>query len=279
VSLRHKLADYGFESNDDYDFPLRCLLEAELPHLRVLHVDGHAGRRKTAFANALAQALEYPHVIYHDFSRPPPPPAPVVASADGEAGGTLEAPLSAFERAVTEACAYSEADRAMLILDQLQAADFVDQVRLYRLASTLEWTAASATVMAHPRNLLMVVISEEILYHSLARLAYRVWTDAERAFLDYRPEDFGLGRDAQPMFDALTALFEALGSSPTPSAFAHLLRDVLLRVRTEEQLRHALFGWSEQLDRMRLHAPELSPLFRGAVDAIGRYVGLDHIEM
>lgn len=277
MSLRHTLADYGFESNDDYDFPLRCLFEAELAHLRVLHVDGQAGRRKTAFANALAQALAYPHVLYHDFSRPPPPqPAtPLVA----EDGSQLEPGLTPFERVVTEACAYSEADRTILILDQLQAADFTDQVRLYQLASRFEWTAGSATVLAHPRNLLMVLITEERLYHSLARLAYRVWTDAERAFLDYRPEDYGLGADALPMFEALVALFEALAASPTPTEFGRLLADVLLRVRTEDQLRHALFGWSESLDRARLQAPELHPLFRNAVDAISRYVGLDHIEM
>jgi hypothetical protein len=276
--LRHKLADFGFESNDDYDFPLRCLFEAELSHLRVLHVDGHAGRRKTAFANALAQALEFPHVLYHDFGRAPLPAPPLLAVVSDE-GGAADPPMNAFDRAVTEACAYSEADRTILILDQLQAADFADQVRLYRLASTFEWTVGAATVTAHRRNLLMVLITEDPLYHSLARLAFRMWTDTERAFLDYRPEDFGLGRDALPMFEALSALFEALGASPTPSAFAHLVRDALLRVRTEDQLRHALFGWSEQLDRARLHAPELQPLFRAAVDVIGRYVGLENIEM
>lgn len=276
--LRHQLADYGFESNDDYDFPLRCLFEAELAHLRVLHVDGHAGRRKTAFANALAQALEYPHVLYHDFSRPPPPAAPLVVD-QGDEPTSLEPPLSPFERAVTEACAYSEADRAILILDQLQAADFTDQVRLYRLASSLEWSAGSGTVQANPRHLLMVLISEAPLYHSLARLAYRIWTDAERAFLDFRPEDFGLGRDAQPLFDALIALFQPLAISPTPTEFRRMLDDVLQRVRSEEQLRHAVFGWSEQLERPRLYAPELLPLFQAAIDEIGRYIGLDHIEM
>jgi hypothetical protein len=277
VSLRHQLADHGFESNDDYDFALRCLFEAEVDHLRVLHVDGQAGRRKTAFANALARALDYPHILYHDFSRPPPPAPPPLASDDR--AEVMEPPLGPFDRAVTEACAFSEAERAVLILDQLQAADFTDQVRLYRLVSSLEWTAGSATVTANPRMLLVVLITEERLYHSLARLAYRVWTDAERAFLDFRPEDFGLGRDAQAMFAALTALFEALGASPTPSEFRRLLSDVLQRVRSEEQLRQALFGWSEQIDRPRLYAPELLPLFRNAVDAIGHYVGLDHFEL
>jgi hypothetical protein len=54
---------------------------------------------------------------------------------------------------------------------------------------------------------------------------------------------------------------------------------VLQRVRSEDQLRQALFGWSEQMDRPRLYAPELLPLFRNAVDAIGSYVGLDHFEL
>ncbi len=280
MSLRHELAEYGFESNEDYDFQLRCLFEAELPHLRVLHVDGHAGRRKTAFANALAQAMAFPHILYHDFSRAAPPQTPIVVPLDdGEGGDVIEAPLTPFERCVTEACAYSEAARTILILDQLQAADFADQVRLYRLASALEWSAGSATVMANPRHLLMLLVSEEPLYHSLARVSYRIWTDAERAFLDFRPEEFGLGRDAQPMFDAFTALFEALAVSPTPTEFRRMLGDVLLRVRSEDQLRHALFGWSERIERPRLYAHELLPLFRAAVDAIGRYVGLDHIEM
>jgi hypothetical protein len=165
--LRRKLADFGFESNDDYDFPLRCLFEAELSHLRVLHVDGHAGRRKTAFANALAQALEFPHVLYHDFGRAPLPAPPLLAVVSDE-GGAADPPMNAFDRAVTEACAYSEADRTILILDQLQAADFADQVRLYRLASTFEWTVGAATVTAHRRNLLMVLASSLTAFPALA---------------------------------------------------------------------------------------------------------------
>ena len=73
MSLRSKLAEHGFESNDDYDHALRCLLEQVVPHLRVLHVDGAAGRRKTAFAQALGPALGFAHTLYHDFSAPEPP--------------------------------------------------------------------------------------------------------------------------------------------------------------------------------------------------------------
>ena len=53
MSLRRLLAEHGFESNDDYDHAMRCLFGQEQAQLRVLHVDGQAGRRKTAFAQAL----------------------------------------------------------------------------------------------------------------------------------------------------------------------------------------------------------------------------------
>ena len=276
MSLRHKLADFGFESNDDYDYALRCLFEAELPHLRVLHVDGHGGRRKTAFAQALAQALEYPHILYHDFSRPEPP-APPVVSFDGSPG--LEPGLSAFERVVTEACAFSEGARTILVLDQLQAAPFSEQMRLVRFAGANEWSAGSASVLANPRNLLMVLISEEALYHPLARLSYRVWTDAEKAFLDFRPEDFRLSADARALFDALAELFAALGAAPTPTEFSRLLADLLLRVRSEDQLRQSLFGWTETIQRERLFAPVITPLLRRSIDRLSEFLGADSVEI
>ena len=85
-------AEFGFESNEDYEFPLRTLFDARISHVRTLHVAGESGRRKTAFANALARALEYPHVLYHDFSVPEPPPTVLIGVApdpDGALHGTL----------------------------------------------------------------------------------------------------------------------------------------------------------------------------------------------
>ena len=279
MNLRRALANHGFESNDDYEFPLRCLFDADLPHLRVLHVDGSGGRRKTAFANALAHALEYPHILYHDFTREdaPAPPQPVVLD-DGSLGAP-EPGLSAFERIVTEACAYSEGARTILILDQLQAADFEDHIHLYHFASTREWSHSAGTVLANRRNLLLVLISEQAIYHSLAHISYRVWTDAQRAFLDYRPDEYGLGPDAQALFAALAAVFEACKASPTPGEFARLLDDLLHRVRSEDQLRQALFGWTEGIDRMRLYAPDVTPKLRDAIDALTHYLGHDEVEM
>ncbi|GIX35226.1 MAG: hypothetical protein KatS3mg126_1005 [Lysobacteraceae bacterium] len=265
MSLRRRLAEFGFESNDDYEFALRCLLEADLPHLRVLHVDGSAGRRKTAFAHALGQALRYQHVLYHDFSWPEAEPRQPAAGDDPR---PAEPPLRAFERALTEACAYSEAARTMLILDQLQAAPFADHLRLVGFVERGEWSAGSASVTAHRSNFLLVLISEEPLYHSLARRSYRVWTNAERAYLDYRPEDFGLPRDAQALLDALAGLFAALDASPTPSEVGRLLDDLLHRVRCEDHLRQSIFGWTEGIPRERLLAPSIGPLLRQVLDAL-----------
>lgn len=280
MNLRHALARHGFESNDDYEFALRCLLESEASHLRVLHVDGAAGRRKTAFATALAHALDYPHAIYHDFSRAEPPPPAIAPSADDDAEPeALEPPMSGFERAVTEACAYSEGARTILILDQLQAADFADHIRLHRFIASGEWQQGSGIGMANPRHLLMVLMSEMPLYHSLARASFRIWTDAQRAFLDYRPEDYGLGQDAQPLFAALSALFESVALSPTPSEFSRVLEDLLQRVRSEDQLRQALYGRVEHVDRDRLNAAAQTEKLSAVIDALGEFLGQDRIEL
>lgn len=277
MSLRQRLADFGFESNDDYDFPLRCLFEAQLAHLRVLQVDGHGGRRKTAFASALAQALDYPRVIYHDFARVEPPLPPQALADDGS--GALEPPLPAFERALVEACAYSEATRTVLILDQLQAAPFVDQLRLVEFVERGDWTAAGATVSAHPRNFLLLLISEEPLYHSLARRSFRIWTDPERGALDLRPADFGLPAHGHELLQQLAGVFTAINAAPTPGELARVLDDLLHRVGSEEQLRSAIFGWVEGVDRRALYGPALAPRLRATLDALEQFLGADRVEM
>lgn len=278
MNLRHALARHGFESNDDYDFALRCLFDGEASQLRVLHVDGAAGRRKTAFATALAHALEYPHTIYHDFSRAePPPPQPIVTADDDAEPAALEPPMNALERAVTEACAFSEGAPTILILDQLQAADFADHIRLHHFITSGQWQQGAG--IANPRHLLVVLISEMPLYHSLARVSFRIWTDAQRAFLDYRPEDYGLGRDAAPLFAALSMLLESTALSPTPSEFARVLEDLLQRVRSEDQLRQALYGRIENADRDRLNASAQTEKLGAVIDALGEFLGQDHIEL
>lgn len=279
MTLRRKLAEFGFESNDDYDHALRCLFGQNEPNLRVLHVDGTAGRRKTAFAQALGRALEYPHTIYHDFSAQEveAPPVPVVME-DGTISAPEAAP-SAFERAMTEACAYSEGSPTLLILDQLQHAHFAEQARLYHFVMTREWTGPQGSAIAHPKNLVLALISEQPLYHSLAKCSYRVWTDAQSAFLDYRPAEYGLGPEAQGLFAALAAVCGPLGAAPTPSEFQHLLTDLLQYARSEEQIRQSLFGRVESVDRGRLYAPELTAPLRALLNEIERLLGADEVQL
>ena len=87
----------------------------------------------------------------------------------------------------------------------------------------------------------------------------------------------GLGTDASALFESLAALFEALGGAPTPSEFARILDDLLHHVRTEDQLRHSLFGWTEHVDRAALAAPAVAPLLRRVVDALGEWLGAEHV--
>jgi len=282
MSLRRRLAEFGFESNDDYTFQIDCLMRAEIPHLRALQIAGDSGRRKTALANALAQALDYPRIVYHDFSQPEPPPAPIVITTneDGTSSdGPDEAPPTSFERAVTEVCAFSEGERAVLILDQLQMADFHDQTQLFQFIQTHLWSTSAGSVKANTKQLLLMLISEDALYHPLAHVSYRIWADASGGRFDYRPEEFGLGRDARDLFAAFATLFDTLGSIPTTSEFRKLLADALANARTEEHLRHCIFGWMEQVDRAQLFSPALSPFVQETVTAMNQYLGVDHIDI
>lgn len=280
-SLREKMAEHGFESNDDYEYHVQCLLNSPVDGIRCLDVQGDSDRRKTAFATALAHALEYPHVLYHDFTQqhdPPPKAAP--PKLPDEEGGGQEQPIPQLDRVVSEACAYSEAEKTILILDQLQAADFREHIRIYRFVTSTEWPYRLATAQANRRNLLLFLISEQPLYHSLQKTSFRVWTDtASGRPVDYRPEDFGLGSDARPLMERLAELFQALGVTPTQSEYAKILHDVHYNIRTEQHLRYSIFGWTEGVERELLFAKELEPLVQAAMQAIERYLGFDEIEL
>jgi hypothetical protein len=273
MSLRRKLAEHGFESNDDYQFALDCLFAQPPDRLRCLNVTGQSGRRKTAFASALAKALEYPHVLYHDFSQAE------VAGPPEVVDGIELPPLPAFERAVIEACGYSEAAPTLLILDQLQAADFREHIRLYHFVQDREWSSAQGTAVANPRTLLLLLISEQPLYHSLHKASFRIHADPGSGGFEHRPADLGLGRESEALLAALGTLFEALDASPTLSEMRRLMDDIRHRVRSEDQLRQSIFGWTEGVQRERLHAPEVQPLVRAAFAEILRWVGADEIHL
>lgn len=279
MGLRQQLAEHGFESNDDYEFQVRSLFQARIEHLRCLQIAGQSGRRKTALASALAHALAYPRILYLDFSLPEPAPPAIQMVAGEDAITSNETPLSQFERVVLEASAFSEAERCVLILDQLQTAEFREQIRLFQFVQSCEWSATSGSVRANAKNLLLILISEQPIYHSLAHLSYRIWADASGGRFDYRPEDFALGLDARALFAAFAGLFDAIEATPTPSEFRRILDDALANARTAEQLRHSIFGWMERIDREQLFAPELTAKVADCVHAINQFIGIDEIEL
>src|SRR6185369_12365353 len=161
----------------------------------------------------------------------------------------------------------------------LQAAHFNDQRRLYQFGTSREWSNSAGTVQANARNFLLVLISEQPLYHSLAKCSFRVWTDAQRAFLDYRPADYGFGGEAKLLFEAVGSLCLAVGCSPTPSEFGLLLQDLVQRTRSEEQIRQSLFGRIESVDRNRLYSPEVLVHLRVLLAELERLLGADEVTL
>jgi hypothetical protein len=99
------------------------------------------------------------------------------------------------------------------------------------------------------------------------------------AFLDYRPQEYGLGPEAQGLFAAIASVCGPLGAAPTPSEFQHLLTDLLQHARSEEQIRQSFFGRVESVDRGRLYAPELTAPLRGLLNEVERLLGADEVQL
>ncbi len=279
-SLRDKMAAHGFESNDDYEFQVRCLLEGPTRTLRTLNIEGDSERRKTAFATALARALDFPHILYHDFSQTHPPLPDVILPKTQDELGREESPIEPLDQIVSEACAQSEGEPTILILDQLQVADFREHIRIHCLIADCFWEVRGGRYFANPRHLLVFLISELPLYHSLQKQSFRVWIGrvSERQ-IDYDPADFGLGQEARALFDALGRLFRALGTAPTHSELEHILHDIQLHVRTPEHLRLSLYGRAEAIGREALADPALDEPLDAVLIAAAALLAAEHIEL
>lgn len=279
-SLRDKMAEHGFESNDDYEFQLRCLLDSPTRGIRTLDIEGDGERRKTAFAMALARALAIPHILYHDFTDQHPPLPEVILPPSHDELGRTAAPIEPLDQVVSEACAQSEGEPTALILDQLQAADFRDHIRLQRLVGQCVWPARDQPYHANPRHLLLFLIAEEPLYHALQKESFRVWIGrlSERQGV-YDPTEFGFGPEALTLFAALADLFRRLDCAPTRSEFARVLHDLQLHVRTAEQLQLAIYGRVAGADRLALRAPALAGELTRVIAATQTLLLAEHIEL
>ncbi len=281
TTLLEKMAANGYESNDDYSYHIKCLLNSRSDDIHCLNIEGAPGRRKTAFANALATSLEYQHVLYHDFSdeQPIPPTPPAVSDDDGEPL-TTPTPVSAFDHVMSDACAFSEGEQTVVILDQLQAAQFARHIQLYQFIRSGEWHSSDTQFFANRDKLLMFLISEEPLYHSLQKHSFRVWVNAtSMSSQPYRAEDFDLATDIQAVINALHALFSKIGVMPTLSEFARILHDIQHNVRTDEELIHSIYGWSEGITQEVLHAREVGAEISRTMLTIEAYLGVDEVEL
>ncbi|MCU7960827.1 MAG: hypothetical protein KZQ58_12705 [gamma proteobacterium symbiont of Bathyaustriella thionipta] len=278
--LQRKMAEHGFESNDDYEYPVQVMLQQNADRIRCLMVEGPSERRKTAFANALANALDFPKILYHDFTQQHPPQPEMTLPPSQDELGRSETPVEAIDQVISEACAFSEGTDTILILDQLQAADFREHLRLYHFLQNAQWSYRDACYYANPQYLVVVLISEEPLFHSLQKCSFRVWVSATSENMPlFKPQDFGLQDDAAPMMAQLASLFEALGSTPTRSEYAHILHDIHQHARTVRALCHSLYGWTEGIAHEHLISKKIQPELRKTMQAIEEYLSEDAIEI
>lgn len=279
-NLRERMAEFGFESNEDYEYQVRCLLNGPFADIRALNIQGDAGRRKTAFACALARALGYPHVIYHDYSERNPPPPDIIFPPSEDESGKEEPPIDIIDCRLSDACAQSEAEDTIVILDQLQDADFREHIRIYNFLTSGEWTFRGASQYANHKHMMVFLISEKPIYHSLQKHSFRIWVHSfSNRAVDYRPRDFGLDESASPMMEELGEVFQALKMSPTRSEYEKLLHDIYLNVRTPEGLRHSIFGWTEGVDRHMLFSVALDDQVKSATEAILDYLEQREMEL
>lgn len=277
-SLQRKMADFGFESNDDYEYHLRCLMNSQFNGIKTVNIEGHKGRRKTAFANALGLALKYPNLLYYDFTQKSEAEGKVIIPPSEDEHGISEPPVSDFDHVMSEACAFSEGEQTVLILDQLQFADFKDHIRIYHFIKSCEWSYGDNSLKANIKNLLLLLISDDPLYHSLQKCSFRVWINAvSSAQKEYSPADFELNDDVLPIMEALAGVFDKLAMAPTHSEYKNILNDIHLNVHTEQELIHSLYGWMEGINRELLYSQKMHTLLSQVIDKIQQYHGMDEV--
>jgi hypothetical protein len=275
--LGKRLAAHGFASNADYRYPVHCALSAPVEQLRCIIVEGEAGRRKTAFANALAHSLDYDHVLYHEFTTRPETRTPVrIAPPPEEEEGMGEPPVDELDRIVSEACARSEGEPTVLILDQLQLAEFREHLRITEFIGSHHWSYADVTLKANPASLLIMLISEEVLYHSLQQLSFKLWVDSGSAPSGrLEPTMLGLAEEAREMLEALEAICDTLNVHPTLTEYRRLIHDIHAHVGGIEDLRTSIYGWIEGVDRRHLMSDYVQRVLDRHWPVIVGYLGLD----
>lgn len=280
MNLKQRMANNGFESNDSYEFVLNALNNQPNKYIACLNIEGNSGRRKTAFANALAHAQDnVTHILYFDCSSEPNKPSTQEVITLDEDGKPPIAPIKPLDKTLSDACAFSEAERTILIIDQLQDAPFDEHIRLYEFLMSSEWHYGGSTFYANPRHLQLFLISEQTMYHSLQTLSFRVWVEkVSNTIIPYTPDELGFHSDIAPVMNALNQLFALLGVAPTFSEYQKILNDVPISVRTGDDLCKTLYGWMEGIERKQLKEPPIQDMIMQTVmPSIEHYLGVDDI--
>jgi len=265
--LKPLLSQHGFSSEESYDHAVRCFLSNPINSIRCLNIDGDCGRRRTAFANALANALGAEHVLYYEFGKDKPIPQ-IIRIQEGEEV-IEEPPVDAFDRMLTEACAQSEADETILILDQLHKTQFLNHIRLYEFLKTGLWRYSDVQYQANVQNLKVFLISDEELYHSLQALSFRLWVDgAHEVSARISATDLGIDASSCPWLSPLQQLFEHLKLSPTMDEYKRLIYDIEQQIRSEHQLKVSLYGWIEGVQWELLQDDKIKPFLEDILHEI-----------
>lgn len=265
--LKISLSEHGFTSTESYDHAVRCFLANPTEGLRCLNVDGDSGRRRTAFAHALANVLQAEHVLYYEFGKDKPVPQ-IIRIQEGEEV-VEEPPVEALDRVLTEACAQSEADETILILDQLHKTQFLNHIRLFEFINTGLWRYSDVQFQANRQNLKLFLISDESLYHSLQAQSFRIWiSEFSDPARQVSAMDLGIVQENSPWFGPLQVLLKELKLSPTVDEYKRLVFDIEEQVRTEHQLKVSLFGWLEQIDREKLDDKAMKPYLDEVLQSI-----------
>lgn len=272
--LKSSLAEHGFTSTESYDHAVSCFLNNPTSHIRCMNVDGDCGRRRTAFAHALANALEAPQVLYYEFGKDKRVPQ-VIRILEGEEV-VEEPPVEALDRILTEACAQSEAEPTVLILDQLHKTQFLNHIRLYEFIQSGLWRYGDVQYQANLMNLKILLISDEPLYHSLQGSAFRIWINGtNQSAIRISAADLGLEEDSCGWLAVLEKLLVQMKLSPTLAEYQRLAFDIEEQVRNEHQLKVSLFGWLENVDWELLESEEMLPYLSDVLQAIQQGLDVD----
>lgn len=273
-TLKQRMEQHGFVSHKDYEYALRCMNNSAAEHIKTLNIEGEPGRRKTAFANALAHALEYQHVHYYEFGLENT--SPILIQFDNEKQTIDTQPMGDFEKIIIETCALSEAETTVLIIDQLHLATFKDHMSLNNFITSKIWRSGDNEFLANSNNLIIMLISETEIYHALQQCSFKVWVDSL-----YQPgkapnyQELELDESAQAWIESLADIFNALNLSPTFNSYQKIAYDIEHHVRSADQLRISLYGWVEGIAYPALFTDEMDALFLNAQTSIENYIGIE----